>query len=298
KKMSLLTLNKINEAVERRPAELEKARAEGKKVVGWLNYNVPAEKKYFRNEVKAYTEKLEKFAGKELKQEDLEKSIKLHNSIREAIKELYKLQAEQKIPISWREVYEVVQAGYYLDKEVYLNLLEKLIGEVNKSEPNVQISDDAPRILISGSILPPGDRKLIEILEEKGGRIVIDDLWSGYAPHFDLTIEESSLEAITDAYISRHTHASLPELEVNKDRRLKNISGMIKEFQVDGVLFHSLRYCDSFTFKATETKEVLKRKGIPFLEIHTEYAGSDYEAIRTRIEAYVEMLKARALNVV
>jgi len=27
------------------------------------------------------------------------------------------------------------------------------------------------------------------------------------------------------------------------------------------------------------------------LEIHTEYAGSDFEAIRTRVEAFVEMLK-------
>ncbi|HEX3048605.1 MAG TPA: 2-hydroxyacyl-CoA dehydratase family protein, partial [Bacillota bacterium] len=58
-----------------------------------------------------------------------------------------------------------------------------------------------------------------------------------------------------------------------------------------GVIYHTLRYCDPFSFKAGETKEVINQAGIPLLEIHTEYAGSDYEAIRTRVEAFVEMIK-------
>ncbi|NMC60743.1 MAG: 2-hydroxyacyl-CoA dehydratase [Candidatus Methanofastidiosa archaeon] len=391
--MSLLTLKKINEAVERRPAELEKARNEGKKVIGWLNYNVPEEliyaldlipihlgtggndrlvelgaryisvmncvftrqvvglfadgndpyiknldlvvvdvtckqlyrvaeiinhyfsinteilgipynfdvsagKSYFRNEIRAFAENLEKIAGKKFEQEKLEKSVEIYNAIRKAIKELYQLQAESSAPISWREVYEVVQAGYYLDKQIYLNLLKELLIELKGAVPRQPISVAEPRIFVSGSIIPPGDRKILDIIEEKGGRIVADDLWSGFAPYFDTKIDESSIEGISDAYILRHTHASLPHLDINSDRRLKNIRELIKDFQADGVLFHTLRYCDSFTFKANEVKNVLKNDDIPFLEIHTEYAGSDYEAIRTRIEAFVEMLKIRSLNTV
>jgi hypothetical protein len=54
-----------------------------------------------------------------------------------------------------------------------------------------------------------------------------------------------------------------------------------------------LRYCDAFTFKAPETKRVFLDQGTSFLEIHTEYSGSDYEAIRTRIEAFIELVKAK-----
>ncbi|APM38937.1 2-hydroxyacyl-CoA dehydratase subunit D [Clostridium kluyveri] len=391
--MSLLTLEKINEAVKHRPAELEKARAEGRKVVGWLNYNVPEEliyaldlipihlgtggndrlvelgaryisvmncvftrqviglfsegndpyikntdvvvidvtckqlyrvaeiikhyfsinteiigvpynfdvpagKTYFRNEIKAFTEKLEKIAGKKIEQEKLEKSVEIYKEIRESIKRLYKWQAEPIAPISWREVYNIVQAGYYLDKEIYLNLLRELLTELTDAVPSQQVSATEPRIFVSGSIIPPGDRKILDIIEEKGGRVVVDDLWSGFAPYFDTEIEEPSIEGISDAYILRYTHASLPQLKNDTDRRLKNIRRLIKDFQANGVLFHTLRYCDSFTFKANETKNVLKNDGIPFLEIHTEYAGSDYGAIGTRIEAFVEMLKVRTLNIV
>jgi benzoyl-CoA reductase/2-hydroxyglutaryl-CoA dehydratase subunit BcrC/BadD/HgdB len=69
---------------------------------------------------------------------------------------------------------------------------------------------------------------------------------------------------------------------------------LIAHFHAKGVIYHTLRYCDPFTFKAKETKDILAAKGIPLLEIHTEYAGSDFEAIRTRIEAFVEILEAGA----
>lgn len=389
--MSLSTLEKINAAVERRPAELEKARGEGRKVVGWLNYNVPeeliyaldlipvhlgtggderlvelgsryisvmncvftrqvtglfAEKKdpyvqnvdlvvvdvtckqlyrvaeiinyyfgvavetigvpynytvaagklYFRKEIDAFAAKLEQFAGQKLAPEKLKKSIALFKAIRKAIKELYRWQAEAATPISWREVYDVVQAGYYLDKKLYLSLLEELLQEINSAAPGPYVGATGPRILLSGSIIPPGDRKILDIVEKIGGRIVVDDLWSGFGQVIDLEIAGSSVEAIADAYIARHPHGSLPHLDLDTDRRLQNIRKLIRDFQVDGVLFHTLRYCDSFTFKANETKNVIKADGVPFLEIHTEYAGSDFEAIRTRTEAFIEILRAKVLN--
>ena len=40
-------------------------------------------------------------------------------------------------------------------------------------------------------------------------------------------------------------------------------------------------------------KSVLQQEGVSFLEIHTEYAGSDVEPIRTRTEAFIEMIKSK-----
>ena len=41
--MGLKTLEKITAALESRPAELEQLRKQGKKIVGWLAYNIPEE---------------------------------------------------------------------------------------------------------------------------------------------------------------------------------------------------------------------------------------------------------------
>jgi benzoyl-CoA reductase/2-hydroxyglutaryl-CoA dehydratase subunit BcrC/BadD/HgdB len=385
--MGLKTLDKIADALERRPAELEQLREEGKKVVGWLAYNIPeeiihalglipvrigqggdgrlvevgarhistkncvfvrqalgqfAEKtdpyikqldlvaidatciqlyrleelinfyfgyktvvlgvprnfatkeghEYFRKEVEFFTKKLEEFAGVTLEQSKLEETIRLYDGIRKAIKTLYRFQSLDNAPISWREVSGVINAGYNLDRRQYLELLEELIAEAeNKRSEQPANQNIEARIFISGSLIPPGDTKLVDIIEQLGGRIVGDDLWSGLNFFLNLEIKEPTPYGVADAYLDRVPHGSLPYLDLASDGRLANLKEQLKAFSADGIIYHTLRYCDAFTFKAGETKDVLG--SLPFLEIHTEYSGSDFEAIRTRVEAFIEMIKSK-----
>ncbi|MEI7708731.1 MAG: 2-hydroxyacyl-CoA dehydratase family protein [Chlorobium sp.] len=383
--MGLKTLEKITAALTSRPAELEQLRKQGKKIVGWLAYNIPeeiiyalglipirvgqggdgrlvevgarhistkncvfvrqvlgqfAEKtdpyikqldlvaidatciqlyrleelinfyfdyktvvlgvprnfatkeghEYFRKEVEHFTKKLELFAGVSLEQSKLQEAINIYDGIREAIKTLYSYQSKDNAPLSWRDVSAVINAGYNLDRLRYLELLQELIKEVEEktSEPQENQAIEA-RVFLSGSLIPPGDTKLIDIIEQLGGRIVGDDLWSGLNFFLNLEIKEPTPFGVADAYLDRIPHASLPYLDLPTDGRLANLKHQIQQFNADGVIYHTLRYCDAFTFKAGETKDVLKN--VPFLEIHTEYSGSDFEAIRTRVEAFVEMIK-------
>ena len=385
--MGLKTLDKIAAALQSRPHELEQLRKEGKKVVGWLAYNIPeeiiyalglipirvgqggdgrlvevgarhistkncvfvrhalgqfAEKtdpyikqldlvavdatciqlyrleelinfyfgyktvvlgvprnfatkeghEYFRKEVECFTTKLEEFAGVTLEQSKLEEAIDIYDGIREAIKTLYRYQSLDNAPISWREVSSVINAGYNLDRAHYLELLKELIveAEAKLSEPSGRREVEA-RIFLSGSLIPPGDTKLVDIIEQLGGRIVGDDLWSGLNFFLNLEIKEPTPYGVADAYLDRVPHGSLPYLDLKSDGRLANLKHQLKEFGADGIIYHTLRYCDAFTFKAGETKEVLGK--LPFLEIHTEYSGSDFEAIRTRVEAFIEMIKSK-----
>jgi len=385
--MGLKSLDKIADALQRRPAELEQLRKAGKKVVGWLAYNIPeeiiyalglipirvgqggdgrlvevgarhistkncvfvrqalgqfAEKtdpyikhldlvaidatciqlyrleelinfyfgyktvvlgvprnfatkeghEYFRKEVEFFTKKLEEFAGVTLEQSKLEKAIWIYDGIRQAIKTLYRYQSLNNAPLSWREVSTVINAGYNLDRGQYLELLQELIIEAkdNLSERSGSENIEA-RIFLSGSLIPPGDTKLVDIIEHLGGRIIGDDLWSGLNFFLNLEIQEPTPYGVADAYLDRVPHGSLPYLDLASDGRLANLKEQLKAFNADGIIYHTLRYCDAFTFKAGETKDVLG--SLPFLEIHTEYSGSDFEAIRTRVEAFIEMIKSK-----
>lgn len=386
--MTLTTLNKIEQAVQKRPQELAEARAKGAKVVGWFNYNVPEEiihalglipvrlgyggddrlveigaryistkncvfvrelvglfaenqdpyiknsdlvaidatclqiyrvaelikyyfkvdtailgvprnfylpesREYFRKEVEAFAHRLEEFSGTKLDQKKLAASVRLYAEIRAAVRELYQYQSADNAPITWRQTFDTVQAGNFLDRAQYLSLLKELLGEIKAKQgrPASEKQNGEVRILLSGSIIPPGDRKLIDIIERSGGRIVGDDLWSGLTPSLEVNVAEASLNGIADAYLGRVPHAALPFLDLAADRRLKNLKALVKEHRAHGVIYHTLRYCDPFTFKANETKNVLDTASVPFLEIHTEYAGSDVEPIRTRAEAFIEMIR-------
>jgi benzoyl-CoA reductase/2-hydroxyglutaryl-CoA dehydratase subunit BcrC/BadD/HgdB len=257
------------------------------------NFYWPEAKEYFWHELEHFTSKLEELAGTKLDPKRLAASIKLYNGIRSSIRELYRYQAGNNPLISWSQTYDVVHAGYYLDRAEYATLLVELLAELKEKqkEPVISHTYGEARIFLTGSVIPPKDRKLIEIIEQVGGRIVGDDLWSGLVPYLGVDIKEPTLKGIAHAYLSRVPHAALPYLDLETDGRLKNLKAQINAFAAQGAINHTLRYCDPFTFKAGETKEQLKKIGIPMLEIHTEYAGSDFEAIRTRVEAFVEMLK-------
>jgi benzoyl-CoA reductase/2-hydroxyglutaryl-CoA dehydratase subunit BcrC/BadD/HgdB len=257
------------------------------------NFYWPEAKEYFWKELEHFAGRLEELAGVKLDEKKLAASIKLFNGIRENIIELYRYQASRGAKISWSETNEIIHAGFYLDRDEYLVLLTELLAELQdkQGEPVIETEFGEARIFISGSVLPPGDHKLIDIIEKVGGRIVGDDLWSGLVPHLNLNIKEATVKGIAYAYLTRVPHAALPYLDLATDERVRNLKSLVSEFKAQGVINHTLRYCDPFTFKAGETKEELRKEGVPMLEIHTEYAGSDFEAIRTRVEAFVEMLK-------
>lgn len=253
-------------------------------------------KEYFVNETQDFTSKLEEKTGLTLDPGKLDEAVRLYNKTRETLKRIYTYQALKNNLITWEETYEIIQAGYFLDRKEYLSLLEQILDELIalQENPDNTSEENEARIFISGSLIPPGDRKLINIIKELGGRIVGDDLWSGIIPYLDLNIQEPTIAGVALGYLNRTPHGALPYLELESDKRIKKTLELINEFKAQGVIYHTLRYCDPYTFKAKETKDILAKSKIPFLEIHTEYAGSDVEAIRTRVEAFLEMIQNTA----
>ncbi len=263
------------------------------------NFYLPEGRVFFQKEVDNFARQLEGLAGKQLDPAALKESVELYRNIRQTLLKVYALQALDPAPISWKEVFDVVHAGFFLDRAEYLSLLQDLLSELTGPEAAAASvaakRDDRPRILISGTIIPPGDTKLLDIIEQSGGRVVADDLCTGLRFFSGLTVKEPSVSGIADAYLDKIPCATLPYLpSLETDRRLANLSQTIDTYRADGMVFHTLRFCDAFSFKATETKRFFEKK-IAFLEIHTEYADSDIESIRTRIDAFMELLDTRRL---
>jgi benzoyl-CoA reductase/2-hydroxyglutaryl-CoA dehydratase subunit BcrC/BadD/HgdB len=251
------------------------------------NFHWDEAREYFVKESEAFAAELEEYAGEKLTREKIEAAIALFDKIRSFLVRLYDLQIETTL--SWNEVYEIIQAGYTLDKKEYAALLEKAVAEA-ENYPETRDDGGGARVFISGTLLPAGDTKLINLITELGGEIVGDDLWSGIIPYLDLNISEPTVSGVALGYLDRTPHGALPYFDLKTDRRLAKLRGLIRKTRADGVVFHTLRYCDPYSFKALETKNVLAEHGVPLMEIHTEYAGNDVEAIRTRIEAFLEML--------
>jgi benzoyl-CoA reductase/2-hydroxyglutaryl-CoA dehydratase subunit BcrC/BadD/HgdB len=249
---------------------------------------------YFFAEIQHFVKRLEELAGAPLEEKKVQEAVQLYEKIGNAVRELYQLAASMDCRLRWRDVYEAVQSGYWLDRSVYLELLRELIREVNNdavATVDQPLQPLKPRVLLAGSSMVVGDRKVIDVVEAAGAEIVGDLLWSGYAGYCGLTRKAATLEAIAVAYLDRLPHAAVPHMELDSDRRLHAIEDLAQSTKAAGVVYYSLRYCDPFSFKMQCTKDWLKCSGMRLVEVQTDYAAMDIETLRTRIEAFIEMLE-------
>jgi len=67
---------------------------------------------------------------------------------------------------------------------------------------------------------------------------------------------------------------------------------LARNYRAEGMIYHTLRFCDAFSFKTQPIRRFVREKlgSFPFLNIHTEYSSSDVEAVRTRVESFLNIM--------
>ena len=97
------------------------------------------------------------------------------------------------------------------------------------------------------------------------------------------------IPAIADRYLKPCT---CPIFTSNNDRKRK-IGEMIKSFAIDGVVYQSFAGCHIFEMEQRSIGKLLSDEGIPMLYIETDYSPDDAGQLSTRVEAFIESLKAK-----
>jgi benzoyl-CoA reductase/2-hydroxyglutaryl-CoA dehydratase subunit BcrC/BadD/HgdB len=72
--------------------------------------------------------------------------------------------------------------------------------------------------------------------------------------------------------------------------KLKEIENSIIKNHVEGIIFISLKFCDTVLYSFPLLKERLNQMGIPVLYLEMEYDNFSEGQLKTRIEAFLEML--------
>jgi len=73
---------------------------------------------------------------------------------------------------------------------------------------------------------------------------------------------------------------------------MENIKKLVQEYNIQGVVQNILQYCHCYNIEAKVVENSLKKIGIPSIKIETDYSQEDSGQIRTRIEAFAEVLEA------
>ena len=243
---------------------------------------------YYLAGLHALKEKLEGFTGNKIEDKRLSEAIVACNRMRELLKEISLLRLSPQPPLTGREFVKLNHASFIADKRFFIDALESIYKELSKKHAS---GAKRPRILLTGSTLAMGDYKVLEMAEETGASIVIEEFAEGMR-HYEENVHPDGdlMAALADRYFRRRVP---PAWFRPAKERMDYLMKLARDFKVDGVIWYQLMYRSSYDIQAFYFEKFLTRElNIPMLKIESDYDVSERGPLRTRIETFVEIIKA------
>jgi benzoyl-CoA reductase subunit C len=234
---------------------------------------------------------LGRFAGKEISDQDLKGAIRLYNQNRAKVRELYQLRKASPPLISGAEVAKLLVAMVSLPVAEATRLVGSVIKEVKQRKP---LPAKTARLMVVGAQVD--DIAFIDLIEESGAWVVADDLCPGARELFaDVEVTANPIDGIAERYLRKiKCGRTFREMEGSYDDYLEDrfghIGRFLKDFKVDGVVLYIYKYCDPYGFDVPAMKSYIESVGVPVLYLEDEYSMSTIGRLRTRIQAFLELI--------
>nr|WP_321467475.1 2-hydroxyacyl-CoA dehydratase family protein [uncultured Desulfobulbus sp.] len=208
------------------------------------------------------------------------------------MRRLQLLRSRDVTSIWGRQALLVAGAYSFMEVGAWTAALTRLNDELE--EGHAIHKETSPRMLIAGSPVIFPNFKLPNLIEELGAVVVADESCVGDRTLYDpVGHPERNLHAQLISLAARYLMPCIcPSFAPNEDR-LVTLRRMIATHRVDGVVYHVLKGCVVYDFEVGRVERALKECNVPVVRIETDYSPEDVEQLRTRIEAFVEMLMQR-----
>jgi len=251
----------------------------------------PDSETFYRNELAYFIKRLEDWSGQKLDPARLKEAVKLYNRRRAILRDLYELRKSDPPLVTGIEIAKILVAGMGLPAEEHIDIVTKFINEAKRRSPVTQ--QKLPRIFIWGNEID--DAAFIQLVEASGAHVVMDDLCTGTRFFWDDVPETADpLDGIARRYLQTHCpRSNVPRTETRRgdlENRYGYIRSFIRDWDVDGVIFYIVRYCDTCELEGPDLREYLTEMKMPVLMIEDDYSVSTIGQLRTRVQAFLEMI--------
>jgi benzoyl-CoA reductase/2-hydroxyglutaryl-CoA dehydratase subunit BcrC/BadD/HgdB len=253
----------------------------------------PIDRDLWLQEVYNFKKMVEDLSGVKVTADRLNETIKLVNRKRKALQHINNFRKLPQPPISGLDALLVSQVALNQDIHKFIQDADALVNELQeRADSGISAYEgNGIRVMIAGSPSPMGNAKIHHIAESSGLRIVVDESCTGLRYYRDPVDESQTgldgmMKAVADRYFSIDCSCFSPNTE-----RLDNITQLVKDYSVHGVVQNILMYCHTYNIEAKLVERTLKKIGIPSIKIESDYSQEDTGRIYTRIEAFAEVVK-------
>lgn len=245
-------------------------------------------------EIRAFAKGLEEKFNVTITDDMLNESIEWCNKERIQAARIYELGKYDPPAITGTKMNDIMEGEQYMfDREAKYNKINDILDQCEKNwhdgiypyEPD----PNRPRLIVSGGGYGGVSAKTINVMEELGGAIVCYEGCCGISSRRRLVDEDRSRDPyvrIAEKYIEVPCAVVSPNY-----RRMDQVRETIKEWHADGYVSITLHSCNPFAIETENIRRVCEEMDIPLLHIETDFYPGDAGQIRTRIEAFLEMIR-------
>lgn len=252
-------------------------------------YDGDFELKYYADRLRALRDRLQAFTGNEITDEKIKESINLYNRMRALLRQIGSMRRTPHPPLGALDFVRLHHASFYADPGFMVDVLDSVYQELS-GKPLVKPVEAAPRLMLLGPNLGYGDYKILELVQEAGGEIVIEEICEGMRYCWDdIESRDDPFQSLARGYLADRLPCAF--MRGSAKKRFDFVLGLAKDFHVSGVLWYQMLNCETYDSESYFFSRRMGEQGMPMLLLESGYGTADAGQLKTRIETFVEMLQ-------
>ncbi len=234
--------------------------------------------------------------GVDTSEEAMLKTIEKHNEVCRIIKEIGEYRKLDNPTITGYEFAVITLVSMACPKYLIVDKLRETLEELKTREPDDKKNFRCKVVLAGSENDDPEFTKLIESC----GALVVADRYCYGSTEARVPIEvkegESALRAIARHYLLTSECCRFME-QGEMRRRKKFIAELAKEYNADGIIIATNKFCEYWSYERVVDTVVLQRDfGYPVCSIEKEYINNASGQLRTRFQAFVESVELKKIQ--
>ncbi|MBE0432527.1 2-hydroxyacyl-CoA dehydratase [candidate division WOR-3 bacterium] len=221
----------------------------------------------FHDEIDWLTQRLERLSRRQFNPASIQNEVTKWESMRVELRTIDERRAANPSQVSTASFHEVMTA--------YCQ------GAFDRDVSICRERADRPRVYLLGSAITYESNAILRLIEDH--LRIVGDFNCGLSRALDIRIQEPTLAGIEETY-----YGQPPCVFKRPDRRfIDHVRDETRRLNCTGVVAWTLDYCDAYEF---ELRKIERTIDLPVLRIRSDFSLQGSSQLRTRIEAFVEML--------
>ena len=252
---------------------------------------------HFRDQLRAHVlDELKAHFGIDTSDAAILAAVEQQNEVSRLINEIGAYRKLDNPTITGYEFHVIQLVSLVCPKYLILPYLRETAEEMKTREPDRK-KEFRCKVVLAGS--ENDDPEFTKLIESCGARVVCDRYCYGSMESrqiIHIPEGEDPLLAIARHYLeTSNCPRFMPQDEMRARKR--RIAELAKEYNADGVIIASNKFCEYWSYERVIDTVILRRDfGLPVCSIEKEYINSASGQLRTRFQAFVESVEIKQIQ--